>query len=280
LTPVGFSAQSGVTYDLTSANDGSGRSFFIDPSRGNFDPEKNPAGGFHLRRVALSAGAPQFGVGNNQSWGRFPRPVDSFVVHPQGRIAAISAEADKIFILTLPAAPTADTAAAMASMVGGEGLRDGLLLRPRAIAVALDGRLLVLEDGNRRIQSFDYTGNPVKYFKSDSGDKSCTMPLRASQQTATYLDLSVEAKGYMFVLYFEGDSASVQASNYRVDIYEPDGTFLVSTPGVAAAKIAVDLARTMFTLNYATLSGPGGRTEPSVSMWLPPPPPKGEGEPS
>jgi hypothetical protein len=30
----------------------------------------------------------------------------------------------------------------------------------------------------------------------------------------------------------------------------------------------------MFTLNWETLRGPGGRTEPSVSKWLPPPPDK------
>ncbi|HYO79688.1 MAG TPA: hypothetical protein VE010_24700 [Thermoanaerobaculia bacterium] len=282
VTPVGFSAQSGVTYDLTSGNDGSGRSFFIDPSRGAFDPATNPAGGYHLRRIALSADStPRFDVASNESWGRFPRPVDSFVFHPQGRIAAISLETDKIYLLELPTAPTTDDKAKLASLASGEGVRDGLLSRPRAIAVALDGRLLVLEDGNRRIQSFDYTGNPVKYFKStDDVDKSCTMALRDTGTAATYLDLSVESKGYLFVLAFEGDTATAKASQYRVDIYQPDGTFLVSTPGVAAAKIAVDLARSLFTLNYETLSGPGGRTEPSISMWLPPPPPKSEGAPS
>jgi hypothetical protein len=281
VTPVGFSAQSGVTYDLTSGNDGSGRSFFIDSSKGAFDPVANPAGGYHLRRIALSADkTPRFDVTNNESWGRFPRPVDSFVFHPQGRIAAISLETDKIYILELTGAPTTDDKAKLASLASGEGVRDGLLSRPRAIAVALDGRLLVLEDGNRRVQSFDYTGNPVKYFKGDGVEKSCTMPLRDTAAPTTYLDLSVESKGYLFVLAFEGDIATAKAAQYRVDIYEPDGTFLVSTPGVAAAKIAVDLARSLFTLNYETLSGPGGRTEPSISMWLPPPPPKSEGAPS
>jgi len=41
---------------------------------------------------------------------------------------------------------------------------------------------------------------------------------------------------------------------------------------VAAARIAVDLARSLYTLNWETLAGPGERTEPSVSLWLPPPP--------
>jgi hypothetical protein len=166
----------------------------------------------------------------------------------------------------------------MASLASGEGTRDGLLKDPRAICVALDGRLLVLEHGNRRIQSFDFTGNPVPYFKAASGSaKSPVMALRTTPKEMTYLDLSVEAKGYIFVLAYEDTGA--QASQYRVDIYEPDGTFLVSTPGVAAAKIAVDLARAMYTLNWETLRGPDGRAEPSVSVWTPPAPPGG-GEPS
>jgi hypothetical protein len=148
------------------------------------------------------------------------------------------------------------------------------MLHPRAIAVALDGRLLVLEQpderGLGRIQCFDVVGNPVPYFRPrDGGELTPVLPLR-NADTTKFLDLSVEAKGYIFVLGHSGDGAT--ATQYRVDVYEPDGAFLVSTPGVAAAKIAVDLARSMFTLNWQTLRGPGGRTEPSVSLWVPPPP--------
>ena len=276
VSPVGFSAQSGITYDLLSANDGSGMSFFIDPSRGDFS-EENLSGGYHLRRVALALNAtPRFNPGSGESWGRFPRPMDSFVFLPQGYAAGVTREAAKIYLLQLPEKPVGDKDAPMASLASGEGERDGLLSRPRAICAALDGRLLVLEDGNRRIQSFDFTGNPVLYFKSSiAGTKSAVMPLRDTGASTTYLDLSVEAKGFIFVLAYDGDGA--QTTQYRVDIYQPDGTFLVSTPGVSAAKIAVDLARGMYTLNWETLRGTDGRTEPSVSMWLAPPPdPKGE----
>jgi len=77
--------------------------------------------------------------------------------------------------------------------------------------------------------------------------------------------------GYLFVLAYDDNGS--QPEHYRIDIYEPDGSFLVSTPRVAAARIAVDLARSLYTLNWETLSGPERRTEPSLSMWLPPPPP-------
>jgi hypothetical protein len=68
-----------------------------------------------------------------------------------------------------------------------------------------------------------------------------------------------------------------------LDIYNPDGSFLVRTPDprlhtagnmqyVSAARIALDVWRNLFTLNYSTFMGPGGRTEPSVSQWMPTPP--------
>lgn len=278
ISPIGFTLQSGITYELASAADGSGRNFFLDPSRGAFDPDQNPAGGHHLRHVALSPDQPPlFEVASGRSWGRFPERIDSFVV-TQNHVAGITGATSKIYILRLPDAPVADADARMASLASGEGERDGLLSGPRAIAVALDGRLLVLEEGNRRVQCFDLTGNPVPYFRSPDGtpNSSPVLPLRDAESTK-FLDLSVEANGYLFVLGHRGASESAKAEDYRVDIYEPDGTFLVATTGVAAGKIAVDLARGMFTLNWETLRGPNGRIEPSVSRWVPPPPdPLGE----
>ncbi len=274
IAPVGFTLPCGVAYDVGSSDDGTGANYYLDPSGGEFDADKNPAGGFHLRRIALAfESTPRFEPGSNESWGRFPRSVDSFVVHPQGFAAAVSSDTSKLYLLELVSKPGTNAAARMASLYSGEGERVGLMLRPRAIAVALDGRLLVLEEGNRRVQSFDVSGNPVPYFKqAGTTEKSAVLPLRTTGSSSTmYLDLSVEAKGYLFVLACEGNGSS--ADHYRVDVYEPDGTFLVSTPRVAAAKIAVDLARSLYTLNWETFIGADGRTEPSVSMWLPPPPP-------
>lgn len=282
--PVGFTLRSGVAYDLGSPEDGSGANFYLDPSAGPFDVDRNVTGGFHLRRIALARGAtPRFDPGSAQSWGRFPSAVDSFVVHPQGYVAGVSSSESKLYLLELPAAPSDNTHAPMASPYSGHSgddatgsARAGLLARPTAIAVALDGRLLVLEDGNRRIQSFDLSGNPVPYFRQPgTAEKSPLLPLRETAASATrYLDLSVEARGYLFVLARDGSGA--RPDDYRVDIYEPDGSFLVSTPRVAAAKIAVDLARSLYTLNWETWTGADGRTEPSVSLWLAPPPAAGE----
>ena len=267
---VGFTYPPGVLYDLTAPQDG-GRHFFVDSSRGIYDLEKNHAGGMHLRSLTLRhGGKPDFATGTNQSWGRFPFPMDRYVLHPQGVVLGVSYSTHKLWILPLPSAPTTDDNAPQATMAGGEGRREGLLDGPRAIAVGLDGRVLVLEGANHRVQAFDIQGKPVQYFKNPAGgNKLSTMALR-DPENATYLDLAVEAKGYLYVLCRRKDPIP---ENYRVDLYEPDGTFLVSTPRVTADKLTVDLLRNMYTLNYETILGSNDRTEPSVSLWIPPAPP-------
>ncbi len=276
ISPVGFSLPCGVAYDIGSDEHGTGANYYLDPLAGEFraEPDRRTSSGYHLRRIDLALRTrPQFRLGTNASWGRFPRAVDGFVVHPQGYVAGVSTGHSKLYILQLPPAPTSDADATLASLYSGDGARVGLLSQPRAIAVALDGRLLVLEQGNRRIQSFDISGNPVPYFRiAGSREKSAVLPLRATAAANTsYLDLSVEARGYIFVLAHDDDGS--HPDHYRVDIYEPDGSFLVSTPRVTAARIAVDLQRSLYTLNWETLVGPQRRTEPSVSVWVPPPPP-------
>ena len=274
IPKVGFSAMTSLLYDIASKDDGTGRNFFIDTTGGDFDGEKKPEGGCHVRRVSLNFGGdpPDFSTATGKSWGRFEFPMDKYVFHPAGYVLGISYNRHKVFIVKLDK-ETIDKTAPVATMVSGQGLRDGLIDGPEAIAVALDGRILVLEGGNNRIQAFDLLGNPVPYFadpKKPGGDKIPTMSLVTDRRDSHYLDLSVEAKGYLYVLAYKGDGLS--PADYRVDIYKPDGSFLVTTTGVAAAKIIVDTLRSLYALNYEVILGNHGRPEPSVSMWLPPPP--------
>jgi hypothetical protein len=69
------------------------------------------------------------------------------------------------------------------------------------------------------------------------------------------------------VLSRTGDGSSV--TDYRLDIYQPNGPWLARTVGVNAARIVLDMWRNLYTLNYEAFLGPGGRTEPSVSTWIP-----------
>ena len=91
--------------------------------------------------------------------------------------------------------------------------------------------------------------------------------LRPASAGVTYLSMSTELKGYIYVLSYTGDGSSV--TDYRLDIYQPNGPWLARTEGVNAAKIVVDMWRNLYTLNYESMLGPGERTEPSVSTWTP-----------
>ncbi|WP_327350837.1 hypothetical protein [Streptomyces sp. NBC_01304] len=276
---VGFTGQPLMAYDLASSDDGKGANFFVDPTRGAFDPKSNPAGGYHLRRLTLShAGpGPVFGVGSNQSYGRFPLPMDHCVYHSQGFVFGINSATHKIFKLDVLDSYVADQDAPMATQAAGKGTRDGLIYQPVAIAAALDGRVLVLEAGNQRVQAFDTCGKPVKYFADpdnpgDPNAKIATMALVKRSQTHL-LDLATEAQGYLYVLSYTGDGS--KPTQYQMDLYNPDGSLLVSTPKVPAARMTVDILRSMYTLNFEVIVDAYGRPQPSVSQWLPPAPPPG-----
>ncbi|MFD0634769.1 hypothetical protein ACFQ9X_27740 [Catenulispora yoronensis] len=240
---VAFTGQPLIDYDLASSNDGLGRNFFLDPTRGTFDPGTNPGGGVHLRRLALtSTQAPVFTPGNNESYGRFPMPMDRCMMHPQGFLVGVNNATDKIFILDVVKDVAADgktpvgrpdVSAPMATQAAGSGQRDGLIESPVAICTALDGRILVLEAGtNNRVQAFDTYGNPVNYF-ADPGDPGTQIPTMklVPRTSTTLLDLAVESKGYIYVLSYTGDGST--PSQYWVDLFNPDGSFLVMTQGCA-----------------------------------------------
>ena len=268
---VGFSQLPGAAYDIASPDDGSGNNFFIDSTGGTFDPDENKAGGYHIRRLSLThtGPGPQFGVADNQSYGRFPFPADRYAYHPQGVLFGIAADSHKLLRVPLTGGSVADKDSPQAVLSAGEGTRPGLMKSPVALAVALDGRVLVLESGNARIQAFDLYGKPVKYFAdSHDPDGSCTLSL-TQHRSATYLDMAVESAGYIYVLSTTNPAKSDQ---YHLDLYQPDGTFLVTTSGVSAAAITVDLLRTIYTLNYEQIMGGDGHVQPSISQWLPPAP--------
>jgi len=154
----------------------------------------------------------------------------------------------------------ADTAAPQAQAYSGVGTREGLIKGPACMAITPKGAILVLEQGNNRIQAFDTGANPTKIFANDS---SSTMPLHTPNSGTTYLDLAMEFLGYIYVL-------SVNASDvYALDIYKPTGEWLCTTQGVNAGKLTLDLFRNVYTLNYETLTPIGSVTEPSISQWIP-----------
>ena len=389
----------------------------------------------HLRLVNLQdGGGTTFDYGSTKSWGSFALAnLNAVAIHPNGYAIAISFQDNKMAIVKLPAAGVDDKDAPQALPFSGTGLREGLMQGPVGLTISADGRILVLERLNARIQAFDTQANPVQCFvgalsftlpgslvtqldqgtvstallqalqrnvpvtntkpgaydprylltpmfsmaasfaavlnagtvtsevddqfqknaltlgkdtailqtaqgiwllqditsgvtydirlngeglnevdvyrcftptvlvkapgsewvvmdktntlsfdvtapsKKDDGlqvrNLTSLMPLKdGPSDTVTYLDVAIEAKGFIYVLSYVNDGA--KAENYRLDIYNPDGTPLnpnkaVHNGVVNAAHMTVDQWRTLFTLNYEQMQGPGGRPEPTVSQWVP-----------
>jgi hypothetical protein len=160
-------------------------------------------------------------------------------------------------------------------MYGGYGGRAGLMHQPVGVAPALGSGVIVLENADAslqppasaRMQGFDLFGNPAPIFAGNLP----TALVRTEASPITCLAIATESKGYIYVLKYVGDGS--RPENYLLDIYEPDGSFLAQTVGLPAGGIAVDMQRTLYSLDYQQITKPQGeRTEPSVTVWVPPTP--------
>ena len=231
-----------------------------------------------LRAVSLTPGQPMI-ASPGQSFGRFTYALDDLAIHPAGYAVALDQTNCKLEVVRLTAL-AADASAPAAAILSGRGTRAGLLDSPVAVACSLD-KIMVLQTSTPYPQgcvcAFDVKGNPVNCFAGGAP----VAGLRAEgTATVEVLDVSLESKGYMYILKcLTPASGPVLAGDYRLDIYNPDGTFLAQVAGLAAARLQVDLWRNVFTLNYEILQG-SGRTEPSVAQWIPSTPPgAGPGRP-
>ena len=211
-----------------------------------------------------------------RAFGAFNLDSTSLLLHPSGRLISIHQESHKMETLQPSDVALSDADAvtrALAQLHAGQGTRPGLLTSPTAAAVSADGVVLVLEAGNGadalpRIQALDIGANAVQYF----GRQPVPYFLQLGAGTAaarTYLDMAVEASGFIYVLSYEGSGAGAV---YWLDIYRADqsGTAPVcSTPNVNAGALCVDFWRNVYTLNYEVLASASGQAEPSVSLWEP-----------
>ncbi len=252
--PCGFDQVAGIVYDRLGPVDGIGRNFFLQPT-----PQ-----GFYVQSVTLDDTTP-INIQNPLSWGVFSQALDSLAVVPTGYVVGVNTMSHQMQILELPPAAVnaaqAPQAVPFAVTKMGLGTRAGLLSAPVAVAV-FDATILILEDGNQRIQAVDVSGNPVLMFQNGTSNI-----VTLEQGTGiTYLDLGVEGMGYLYVLSFVNNGMT--AEDYRLDVYDPQGNFLTRTTGVAAARMAVDTFRNVYTLNYEVVAN-APRIEPSLSQWNP-----------
>ena len=252
--PCGFQQVAGIVYDRLGPASGLGRNFFLQPS----------VDGFVVQSITLDDTTPVT-IDNPLSWGVFSEGLDSLAVVPTGYLVGVNRQNHHMQILELPPAAIDSSQApqavpfAVAKM--GLGTREGLLSAPVAVTV-IDATVLILEDGNQRLQAVDVSGNPVPRFQNGT---SSVVTLEQGSGI-TYLDLAVEGMGYIYVLSFVNNGLT--AADYRLDIYDPQGNHLNRTTGVAAARLAVDTFRNVYTLNYEVVANTP-RIEPSLSQWNP-----------
>lgn len=434
-TNIGLTQKPGIAYapSLNKQNTIDQNNFILDPRNGQMN----------LRQVLLDAKETDFGLGSSSllSWGSFPLDnLDALVIHPNNAVLACSFSNHKLMILNLPDAGAPDGQAPEALMVSGEGIREGLMKGPKALAVAPDGRILVLESLNNRVQAFDVLGNAVPSFTPDkwiftlkTADVASVLdagnvppqftdgliaagqnliaplpddsyigeldggkfqpdndplmaalatlninlsydpqnmtdpkvsaqiqvvtagqswiitdprqqswqilnqsdllsvyqrPIRVEVETEqtgarwllrdnslglawiltvssgnpdlvevfdcftyfplqtgpgganlNYLDMAVEAQGYMYILSYVKDGS--ESSDYLLDVYAPDGTFLFRSPdaskstnpqNIVGGRLVVDLWRDLYALSYETFKGPNGGIQPGLAHWTPTPP--------
>src|SRR5579872_882800 len=263
--PAGFTAKPLLLFDLDGPASGVGSNFWVDPRNGLY----------HVRQVVLD-GSKTFDLSIGKSWGRFNQQIDAATVHPSGYVVGVSTSNSKIEVLNLAAGVVDDAKAPLANIYSGYGTRPGLIHIPVGVASTPGAGVIVLEAADSglpgagaRLQAFDLLGNPAPIFAGASP----IAVLKDEGLPVHLLALAVESKGYIYVLKYLNDGSHV--NDYRLDIYNVDGTWLNQTAGMAAGSLTVDLWRTVYTLNFEVIEKPGGgRTEPSVSIWLPSTPSK------
>jgi hypothetical protein len=249
------------------------------PLADGFLLEPQTSGDMLLRALSLQPGQP-FVTSSSESFARFTGLQDALAIHPAGYAVALNAATCKLQIVRLRASQ-ADADAPAAAILAGQGTRPALLENPVTVACALD-RIVVLQTTDDYPQgcvgAFDVKGNPVHCFAG--GAWLSGLHPESPDATVVVVDVSIESMGYLYVLkYLEPASGRVLAGDYRLDVYNPDGTFLTQVAGLAAAGLEVDLWRNLFTLNYEIVPG-SGRTEPSVAEWVPSTPGTGPTRPS
>lgn len=140
---------------------------------------------------------------------------------------------------------------------------------PTIIVKAASSEWLVMDKTNTL--SFDVTARGGRDLQWRN--MSSVMALKdGPSDKVFYLDVAVENKGFVYVLSYVNEGS--KPTDYRLDLYNPDGTPLNPNKGshngqVNAARMAVDQWRTLFTLNYEQMQGRAGRPEPTVSQWVP-----------
>jgi hypothetical protein len=189
--PGGFKDQPVVIANTKDSSNNVGRGFlFIDPRDGTY----------HVRPLVVDVTG-KFNLAQ-QSFGHFNGAIDACAIDRSGVAVGVNQQNSKIETLVLAPTPQDDAAAPLAVIHSGQGDRAGLVRNPIAVAALPMAGVVILSEGDRsnpstsppNLQAFDVQGNPAKEFK----DKTTVfVDLHNEARSVTYLDVAVEAMGYM-----------------------------------------------------------------------------------
>jgi len=261
----GYAARTPISYQIVSPVDNT--NYVVVPYAGGTV--------YNVHQVALDGTTADFNNDQSNLCGVFQQPQDQIVIGNNGAdLYGLNRDFATLSVLR------ADTAAPQKATIKG-GLATSLasatanphlFVNPRAIGTSLNGTIIVLDqvwnapDSNGQqgmFRAFNKFGEPEMYFPNNS----YTAPLKTDGSNSEYLDMAVESTGYIYVLSYSGDGAVV--GDYNLDIYKPDGTFLSRTNGLSAGRLTVSYWRNLYSLNFASITGDSGKTEPSFSQWIP-----------
>jgi hypothetical protein len=210
----------------------------------------------------------RFDLAQGTSWGRFASLPTSLAIHSNGYVVGVDPAYDNLQIVKLAASGTPDAQAPWAHIPLGPGTGPGRLAAPALTCIRPDQTILVLEAGNHRVQAFSRGGHPVPAFAPSPTPYWFPLVSHAAADVdVVYLSLSVDVAGYAYLLSQNGNG--YDPVDFHLDVYTPTGQHLLHQPGLVAAGLDVDLWRNVYTLNFQRIAGSGGRTEPSLSAYLP-----------
>jgi len=198
--------------------------------------------------------------------GQLNMPSTDTAVHPSGYLVSIYRDLNKMEILDLNNDPVPLEEAPYAAIISGTGDREGLLNGPAALTVSEQGDIIVLEQNNLRVSAFDVNGS-VRQIFGDAENMKNYFTLANIDETFQALDIDVESTGMIFVLYYKNGGKT--KNDYGIQIYSKTGELVDTALGIAAAKMAVDHFRNIFTLNYETVLSTGNMQKPTISLWTP-----------
>ena len=270
----GFARSTQVAYDSFAGD--TGRNYYLDP-----------AADYAVRQIRLGVIDGISKVGrfefdsptSNLAVGRFNFESDALILHPSGALLSLSRDKHVIEILTPLTQPTSDDNVPRARLLSGRGSRPGRVNGPTRLAVTTEGMLVIAEQENARVSALDLAGNPAPIFNPQGSSKPqnhfelATSDVKFDKKRTKILDLAVENGGHIYVLMSDSSNNSPSpVTGHYINIYRPDGSFLVRLTDTWARRIAVDRWRVMFAMSgvgVAPSERPWALTEPSILLATP-----------